>query len=173
MSKSDQGFLRQFSLLIGGLVVLTIVLIFAGYAIYSREPKETDPGKAQQTAARIAPASAVYAGDSGRAAMQAAQDAAAKAAASQVAYGGSTDGKTIYDNLCHSCHTDGVAGAPKLGNKSAWAPRIAQGIDTLVKHATEGYHGPDGYFMPPKGGNPALNDAQIKNAVQWIVDQAK
>ncbi|MDI3258952.1 c-type cytochrome [Aerosticca soli] len=173
MSPSDQGFLRQFSLLIGGLVVLTIVLIFAGYTIYSHQPKETDHASSRQVAMRIAPDGAVYAGDTGRAAMQAAQEAAAKAAASQVAYGGTTDGKTIYDNLCHSCHTAGVAGAPKLGDKAAWAPRIAQGIDTLVKHAIEGYHGPDGNFMPPKGGNPALTDEQVKNAVQWIVDQAK
>lgn len=173
MSKSDQGFLRQFSLLIAGLAVLTIVLISAAYAIYSHEPKETDPTAPQQTASRIAPAGAVYASNTGRAAMQAAQEAAAKAAAAQVAYGGSTDGKTIYDNLCHSCHTAGVAGAPKLGDKGAWGPRIAQGLDTLVKHAVEGYHGPDGNFMPPKGGNPALTDEQVKNAVQWIVGQAK
>ncbi len=54
-----------------------------------------------------------------------------------------------------------------------WGPRIKQGIDVLVKHAIEGYHGPDGNFMPPKGGNPALTDEQVANAVHWIVDQAK
>ena len=101
------------------------------------------------------------------------QEAAAKAAASQVAYGGSTDGKTIYDNLCHACHTAGVAGAPKLGDKANWGPRVAEGIDTLVKHAIEGYKGPDGNMMPAKGGNPALTDEQVKAAVHWIVDQAK
>jgi cytochrome c5 len=105
--------------------------------------------------------------------MEAAQEAAAKAAAAQIAYGGTTDGKTIYDNLCHSCHTAGVAGAPVLGNKSMWAPRIAEGLDTLVQHAINGYHGPDGNQMPAKGGNPSLTDAQVKAAVTWIVDQAK
>ena len=126
-----------------------------------------------QTAARIAPAGAVYAGDTGRAAMQAAQEAAAKAAAAQVAYGGTTDGKTIYDNLCHSCHTAGVAGAPKLGDKAAWAARIAEGIPTLIKHATEGYKGPDGNMMPAKGGNPSLNDDQVAATVKWMVSQVK
>jgi cytochrome c5 len=54
-----------------------------------------------------------------------------------------------------------------------WGPRIAEGLDTLIKHATDGYHGPDGNFMPAKGGNPSLTDAQVKAAVTWIVDQAK
>jgi cytochrome c5 len=173
LTKSDQGFLRQFSILIVGLCLLTLVLIITAVTIYHREPAETNPAAAKETAARLAPVGAVYAGDTGRAAMEAAQAAAAKAAAAQVAYGGTTDGKTIYDNLCHSCHTAGVAGAPKLGDKAAWGPRIAEGLDTLIKHATEGYHGPDGNFMPPKGGNPALTDAQVKAAVTWIVGQAK
>ncbi|OOG53598.1 c-type cytochrome [Rhodanobacter sp. C03] len=173
MSKSDQSVLRQFAIMIGGLAVLTVVLIFSALAIYEHAPHETNPNEPAKIAERIAPAGAVYAGNTGRAAMQAAADAAAKAAASQVAYGGSTDGKTIYDNLCTSCHTSGVAGAPKLGDKSMWGPRIAEGLDTLIKHATEGYHGPDGNFMPPKGGNPALTDEQVKAAVTWIVGQAK
>ncbi|GLQ47448.1 cytochrome c [Dyella lipolytica] len=173
MSKSDQSFLRQFSLLIAGLGVLTLVLIFTALTIYEHEPKEVDPNAAKQLAASLAPNGAVYAGNTGRAAMEAAQEAATKAAAAQVAYGGTTDGKTIYDNLCHACHTAGVAGAPVLGNKSMWAPRIAEGLDTLVQHAINGYHGPDGNMMPAKGGNPALTDAQVKAAVTWIVDQAK
>jgi cytochrome c5 len=173
MSKSDQSVMRQLSLMIGGLMLLTVVLMFAGYEIYEHAPQETNPNEPAQITARIAPAGDVYAGNTGRAAMQAAADAAAKAAASQVAYGGTTDGKAIYDHLCTSCHTSGVAGAPKLGDKSMWGPRIAEGLDTLIKHATEGYHGPDGNFMPPKGGNPALTDAQVKAAVTWIVGQAK
>ena len=173
ISKSDQGVLRQFSLMIGGLAVLTVVLILSALAIYEHAPHETNPNEPAQVAERIAPAGAVYAGNTGRAAMQAAADAAAKAAASQVAYGGTTDGKEIYDHLCTSCHTSGVAGAPKLGNKAMWGPRIAEGLDTLIKHATDGYHGPDGNFMPPKGGNPALTDEQVKAAVTWIVGQAK
>jgi cytochrome c5 len=173
MSKSDQVTLRQFAIMVGGLIVLTVLLIIGALAIYNHEPKETNPNEASQLAERIAPAGAVYAGNTGRAAMQAAAEAATKAAASQVAYGGTTDGKEIFGQLCTSCHTAGVAGAPKVGDKAAWAPRIAEGLATLIKHATEGYHGPDGNFMPPKGGNPALNDAQVKAAVTWMVDQAK
>ena len=173
MNDSDRLFVRQFARLISGLAALTVVLILVALAIYRSEPKETDPNVQAQIAARLEPAGAVYAGNTGRAAMQAAADNAAKAAAAQVAYGGTTDGKTIYDHLCTSCHTAGIAGAPKLGDKSMWGPRIAEGLDTLIKHATEGYHGPDGNFMPPKGGNPALTDEQVKAAVTWIVGQAK
>lgn len=173
MTKSDQSFVRQFGMLLVGLCILTVLLIVMASVIYSREPKETNPNVPKQTAARIAPVGAVYAGNTGRAAMAAAQEAAAKAAASQVAFGGSTDGKTVYEGLCHSCHTAGIAGAPKLGDKAAWAPRIAEGLDTLVKHAIEGYKGPDGNMMPAKGGMPSLTDEQVKNTVHWIVDQAK
>ncbi len=172
-SKSDQGVMRQFAAMIGGLAVLTVVLILAALMIYEHEPQETNPNQPAQIAERIAPAGAVYAGNTGRAAMQAAADAVTKAAASQVAYGGTTDGKAIYDHLCTSCHTAGIAGAPKLGDKGMWGPRIAEGLDTLVKHATEGYHGPDGNYMPAKGGNPALTDEQVKAAVTWIVGQVK
>lgn len=173
MSKSDKSVLRQFAIMIGGLVLLAVVMIFMTFVIHEHEPKETNPDQPARVAARIAPDGAVYAGDTGRAAMQAAAEAAAKAAASQVAYGGTTDGKAIFDHLCSSCHTPGIAGAPKVGDKTAWAPRLAEGIDTLIKHAIEGYHGPDGNFMPPKGGNPALTDEQVTNAVHWMADQAR
>ena len=84
----------------------------------------------------------------------------------------STDGKTIFDNLCHSCHTAGIAGAPKVGDKAEWAARIAQGADTLDKHAIEGFTGKTG-VMPAKGGNPALTDEQMKAVVAWMIEQSK
>lgn len=173
LSKSDQSFIRQFSMLSIGLTVLTVLLMVLGYVIYEHAPKPTNPRAATQLAARIAPAGGVYAGNTGRAAMAAAKVAAAKVAAAQVAYGGTTDGETIYGKLCHTCHTAGIAGAPKLGSKTAWAPRIAEGLDTLVSHAINGYTGPDGNVMPAKGGNLSLTDEQVEAAVTWIVDQAK
>ena len=93
-------------------------------------------------------------------------------AASQVAYGGTKDGKVIFDNLCTACHTTGVGMAPTLDH-SHWDKRIAQGKDTLYKHAIEGYTGPDGGIMPPKGGNPALTEEQIHATVDWMLANLK
>ena len=91
----------------------------------------------------------------------------------QVALGGSMDGKFIYGRTCAVCHTQGIAGAPKLGDDAMWAPRIAQGLAVLEQHAIDGYHGPDGRFMPAKGGNPALSAAQVRVTVRWMVGQVR
>lgn len=82
------------------------------------------------------------------------------------------DGKAVFDKTCKMCHATGVAGAPKLGDKADWGTRSKQGIDTLVQHATNGFKGAKG-FMPPKGGNPTLSDADIRAAVQYMLDAAK
>ncbi len=93
-------------------------------------------------------------------------------AGSTVAMGASGDGQAVYTKTCSVCHAAGVTGAPKLGDKGDWGPRIAQGNDTLYKHALEGFQGKKGQ-MPPKGGNTALADADVKAAVDYMVSQAK
>jgi cytochrome c5 len=172
VTNTDRIFLKHFAMLIGFLILIALILMALGAHLYSKHPPESNPKEAEAVQKRIEPVGAVYAGDTGRAAMAAAQEAAKAAAASQVAYGGTTDGKAIFGELCHSCHEAGIAGAPKVGDKAAWAPRVAEGLDTLVKHAIEGYTGKSG-IMPAKGGNPALTDAQIKATVSWMIDQVK
>lgn len=173
ISHSDRTFMRHFTLMIVFLTVVALLLILTASLIYHRAPHDRDPTHHTEVASRIAPLGAVYAGDTGRAAMAAAKAAAAKKAAAQVAYGGTTDGKAIYDHLCHTCHTAGVAGAPKLGDAAAWGPRIAEGIDTLIKHAVDGYDGPLEGVMPAKGGNPSLTHEQVANTVKWMMAQVK
>ncbi|WP_287603619.1 c-type cytochrome [Thiothrix sp.] len=90
---------------------------------------------------------------------------AAPAAAAPVA---AVDGEKVYKGICFSCHDVGVAGSPKLGDKAAWAPRIATGNDTLYGTAINGKNA-----MPAKGGNPALSDAEIKAAVDFMVSKSK
>ena len=78
------------------------------------------------------------------------------------------DGATVYNTICMACHSSGVAGAPKTGDKAAWAPRIATGMEALVKSATNGKNA-----MPPRGGAADLTDAELKAAVEYLVGQAK
>ena len=69
-------------------------------------------------------------------------------------------GEAVYTAVCAACHGSGAAGSPKFGDAGAWGPRIAQGYDTLLKHAIEGIRA-----MPAKGGNPDLDDVEVARAV--------
>jgi cytochrome c5 len=82
------------------------------------------------------------------------------------------DGKAVYEASCKMCHATGVMGAPKLGDKAAWTARIAGGIAHLEKNAINGFTGKTG-SMPPKGGNAKLSDADVKQAVAYMVNAAK
>ncbi len=78
------------------------------------------------------------------------------------------NGKAVYDSSCQACHTPGVAGAPKLGDKAAWAARIGAGAAVMHTSALKGKNA-----MPAKGGNLSLSDADVKAAVDYMVAQAK
>jgi cytochrome c5 len=77
-------------------------------------------------------------------------------------------GKAIYESTCVACHGAGVAGAPKAGDKAAWAPRMKGGMDALYASALKGKNA-----MPPKGGNTSLPDSEVKAAVDYLVGLAK
>jgi cytochrome c5 len=89
------------------------------------------------------------------------------AAATGAAASGADAGKKLYETACLACHAAGVAGAPKLGDKAAWAPRLAAGVDGLTASVIKGKGA-----MPPKGGSSA-SDAEIKASVQYMVDAVK
>ena len=80
-------------------------------------------------------------------------------------------GQQVYNNVCIACHTPpGVGGAPAFGDAEAWAPRIAQGMDTLIDHALNGFTGSTG-VMPMKGERVDLSDEEIIGAVEYMVGQ--
>lgn len=93
---------------------------------------------------------------------------AAPAAAAAPAAVSAADGKKIYDSACMACHATGAAGAPVKGDKAAWAPRIAQGMDTLVSHSINGFNA-----MPPRGACGSCSDADLKAAVEYMVGESK
>ncbi len=94
--------------------------------------------------------------------------APAAAAAAAPAAAGKVDGKKIYEGTCVACHATGAAGSPKAGDKAAWAPRLKAGMDALYASALKGKNA-----MPPKGGNTALSDAEVKAAVDYLTGLAK
>ena len=90
------------------------------------------------------------------------------AAAGEEVASGPRSGEEVYNASCGACHASGAAGAPKTGDAGAWAPRIAQGEATLVKHAIEGLNA-----MPPKGMCMTCSDDEIKAAVEYMVEKSK
>ena len=84
---------------------------------------------------------------------------------------GTQTGEQVYAQICKTCHEAGLAGAPKVGDKSAWTPRLAEGEKTLVQHAIAGFQGKTG-VMPPKGGNSELTDDEVHRAVVYLANQA-
>jgi cytochrome c5 len=124
-------------------------------------------------AASAAPAAATTAVvASAAAATPAAAPTAATTPAAAPTAAAKPDGKAIFTSTCSVCHGAGIAGAPKFGDKAAWAPRIAEGTATLYQHALNGFQGKTG-VMPPKGGNTALSDDDVKAAVDYMVSAAK
>ena len=117
-----------------------------------------DSGSAGGTAAPAAPAPV--------AAAPAPTPAPAPAAPANAA------GESVYKKTCALCHAAGVAGAPMPGNKDEWAPRIAQGMDVLHKHALEGYTGEKG-MMPARGGAATLKDEDVIAAVDYMVGRSQ
>lgn len=83
-----------------------------------------------------------------------------------VAVAGGKTAEEVYNSVCAACHSTGVAGAPKVGDKENWSQRAAQGLDTLVSNAIKGKAA-----MPPKGGNPTLTDDEIKNTIEFMLAQ--
>lgn len=95
---------------------------------------------------------------------------AASAAILLVSHTAAADGAATYKTTCQSCHATGAAGAPKMGDKAAWAPRIAKGMDALVQSSINGVPGTS---MMPKGMCAACSNDDLKAAVEYMVSQSK
>jgi cytochrome c5 len=74
-------------------------------------------------------------------------------------------GEQVYDDVCSNCHGSGALGSPKYKDKTAWGKRIAKGYDTLLGHALKGFN-----KMPPRGGEPELDDQEVANALVFMAN---
>lgn len=81
-------------------------------------------------------------------------------------------GKEIFGRVCFACHATGAAGAPKVGDKAAWAPRIKQGLPVLLQHAENGLS-TNGLMMPPRGTCGDCSNDDLKAAIEYMVSQSK
>jgi cytochrome c5 len=170
--KHDRQFLTLVSVVIGGLIGLAVgIFVLAGYiGGHVGGGAMDDPEYLRQVREDTEPFGRVAVAGQDNSALAIVGTASA-AAAPQV----STTvlaGADVYQSTCSACHATGIGGAPKFGDKAAWAPRLAQGAAVLRQHALAGVTGKAG-VMPAKGGRTDLADQSVVNAVDYIAAAAK
>ena len=156
--------------LLSFIVPVTVIIMLAQLAMDGKRKPEATATSEEAVAKRLKPAGSVIVDPNAPAPVAVAIVAvAAPGAATPVAAGSdAAKGKSVYDAACMACHVAGVAGAPKAGDKAAWAPRLKTGKDALYASAIKGKGA-----MPAKGGNASLSDADIKAAVDYLAGLAK
>ncbi len=167
MTKADDIFYREFSVILLLLFLFTLCMIFLARVI-GGDAFEDMQNSNSAIMERIKPLAEVRVGDPNKIVASAASETLQMAAAQPAApAAASKSGDAVYNGACVACHAAGVAGAPKLDDKSAWQSRIGQGIDGLVSSVLNGKNA-----MPPKGGNPSLSEQEIRDAVEYMLKQA-
>lgn len=131
------------------LIAASVALVIGAYMLGSKSFKPAGTGGEDGPEARISPVARI--------------ELAAGPSGPKV----EKDGPAVYQAVCAACHDSGAAGAPKKGDNAAWAPRLKAGLDGLLKSAIAGKGA-----MPPKGGNPDLNDAEVARAIAFVANQS-
>lgn len=174
MNKADDIFYREFGVVLLLLTLFTICMIILAGSIGANAFEAMQNSKSA-VGERIAPLGQVRVGNPDQVVAAEASDSMRVAAAAPAAEGPASaaggsakSGEAVYNAACLACHTTGAAGAPKLGDKAAWEPRFAQGLDALIANAIKGKGA-----MPPKGGNPSWSDEEIENAVKFMLEKAE
>lgn len=172
-SASDTGFIKTPTQLIVVIVLAFVIPIAAIFTIVhfvmAGDKSRSKPAMSDKAIAeRIKPVGSTPDIEKGPSPLVPAPVPVIAAAADATGKPAAPNGKAIYDAACQACHTPGIAGAPKLGDKVAWAPRLAAGLTVLQTSAIKGKNA-----MPPKGGNLSLSDAEVNAAVDFMVAQVK
>lgn len=175
----DQKFFDLFSLVLGALLVFTLAMIALAISISRStlgESQKRDPAMLEAIEMRVAPLGQVaVAGQSTASSSLLAAALPDPEPEAETTVAVNTEPRSALDvfNLaCTACHTAGIAGAPKVGEASAWTARVAQGMDVLYDHAINGYQGSAG-VMPARGGISSLSDEEVIAAVDYMVEQSR
>lgn len=160
--QADKAFIKNFSLIMVGLVLFTFVIIFLARFVGFKEEADI-PSQRLLTEERVRPVGDVYTEKTGAPEMVTTAVAQQDSAKPKVAFDGSLDAEMIYTSVCSACHTTGAAGAPQPGTPAMDA-RAENGVDALVNAAISGLNA-----MPARGGRPDLSDEQVRVAVEYML----
>ncbi|MBT4205615.1 MAG: cytochrome c5 family protein [Proteobacteria bacterium] len=165
-NNEDEIFVRNFSLVLAGLLVIGLIAFILANVVTEKFAGAS--GDSEIIAERIAP---VGAPNTSEAAIVFETSKNANAGAPKTpkeSMAEVEDGKVVYDKVCTVCHAQGIAGAPKFADISAWSSRLAKGKQALYANAINGYMGDAGY-MPAKGGDMKLHDDSVRAAVDYML----
>jgi cytochrome c5 len=172
VSKHDDHFFNMFSIVLGILIGIAIVLFAIARSIgnpFEEARIAADSVMVAEVAQRTAPVGRVAISGTDNSTLKI---EAAAGAAVPVALALPANGEETFKAVCSACHGAGVAGAPKVGDRAVWAPRIAQGKPTLYEHALKGFQGKAG-VMIAKGGRSDLPDDLVKQTVDYMVKSSQ
>jgi cytochrome c5 len=172
VSKHDTHFFNVFSLVIGLLIIVTLALFAFSRSVASRTQEQqmlVDAKYVGSVQERVAPFAQIAVAGKDNSALAIVANPATAGAVVAVSF---TSGAEVVTQACGACHNLGIAGAPKVGDAGAWAPRIAQGKNTLYEHAIKGFQGKAG-MMPAKGGRTDISDELIRAAVDHMVEKSR
>ena len=160
----DAAFIRNFSLVLVFLTVVGIIAFILAKIVYA-DFLETQ-GDSETVAARLEPIGSVNIGEPFVVGQEGAGGGATMAAADSAAP--ADPGAAAYGKICYACHDAGIGGAPKMGDKDAWADRLQKGTEMLVSNAISGIQGEAG-IMPARGGLASLSDEEVRAAVMHML----
>ena len=155
MSHEDKTIFRPFITVLVALVVIAFVFYFIA-DIVTRDMNTGGKMRQARVEENIKPVGQVNVGA-----------APASAGAAETVAAGPRSGDQVYNASCLACHSIGVAGAPKVGDQAAWAPRTAKGLDGLLTTVVSGLNA-----MPPKGTCADCSDQELKAAIEYMLSQS-
>lgn len=168
--KRDQKFFDMYSLVIGALAIFALAIFVLAMKMSDLTQGVYTSGTEEYRASvdeRLKPFGQVYLPgeelEAGEPQVSPVEEAAPVST--------TLSGAQVYNKACNVCHGNGIGGAPMLTNAADWEPRKAQGVDVLRDHAINGFGGSSG-FMPPKGGDTSLSDADVHAAVDFMIEES-